>query len=256
MLTTQALRLRRIRLRILTTLSNGDLSNLKSWLQANKLSLNVAKTHSLVIGSRKRLKDISDAKEAKPSLVVGEENASIVENIKYLGVIVDKYLSWDKQISALTKKVSRGLGMLRFSKKYLPIVTVQKMYRSLVEPYFRCSCPVWGVAGVSAINKLQKLQNRAARIVTNSAYDASGLPIIRKLGWPTINELIEPETLKMVYKSVNDLAPTYLAEMLVRLSDSSKRELRNTKTDLAVPLDRSASRAGAGGVSVFFLISD
>ena len=31
---------------------NDDLSNLKSWLQANNLSLNVAKTHSLVIGSR------------------------------------------------------------------------------------------------------------------------------------------------------------------------------------------------------------
>ena len=90
---------------------NGDLSNLKSWLQASKLPLNVAKTHSLVIGSRKRLGGISDAKEAKPSLVVGEENVSIVENIRYLGVIVDKYLSWDEQISAVTKKVSRGLGI-------------------------------------------------------------------------------------------------------------------------------------------------
>ena len=130
--------------------------------------------------------------------------------------------------------------MLRFSKKYLPIVTVQKMYRSLVEPHFRYSCPVWGVTGVSAINKLQKLQNRAARIVTNSAYDASALPIIRKLGWPTINELIESETLKIVYKSVNDLAPKYPAEMLVRLSDSSKRELRNNKTNLAVPRRKAA----------------
>ena len=61
----------------------------------------------------------------------------------------------------------------------------------------------------------------------NSAYDASALPIIRKLDWPTINELIESETLKMVYKSVNDQAPTYLAEMFVRVSDSSKRVLRN-----------------------------
>ena len=198
----------------------------------------LTKTHGLVIGSRKRLKDISDDKEANLSLVVGEENVSIVENIKY--VIVDKCLSWDEQISAVTKKVLRGLGMLRFYKKFLPIVTIQKMYRSLVKPYFRYSCPVWGVAGVSAINKLQKLQNRAARIVTSSAYDASVLPIIRKLGWPTINELIESETLKMVYKSVNGQAPTYLAEMFIRLSDSSKRQLRNTKTDLTIPRRKSA----------------
>ena len=102
------------------------------------------------------MKDVSDDRVAKPSFVVGEENVSIAENIKYLGVIVDKHLSWDEQISSVTKKVSRGLGMLRFSKKHLPIVTVQKMYRSLVEPYFRYSCPVWGVAGINAINRLQK----------------------------------------------------------------------------------------------------
>ena len=76
--------------------------------------------------------------------------------------------------------------------------------------------------------------------VTNSAYDASALPIIKKLGWPTINELIESETLKMVYKSVNNQAPIYLTEMFVRLSDACKRELRNTKTDLAVPRRKSA----------------
>ena len=109
------------------------------------------------------------------------------------------------------------------------------MYRSLVELYFRYSCPVWGVSGTNFINWLQKLQNRAARIVTNSAYDASALPIIRKLGWPTVNELIESETSKMVYKLASDQAPIYLAEMFVRLSDICKRELRSTKTDLAVP---------------------
>ena len=109
-----------------------------------------------------------------------------------------------------------------------------------MEQYFRYSCPVWGVAGSNAINRLQKLQNRAARIVTNSAYNASALPIIRKLGSPTINELIESETLKMVHKSVNKQAPIYRTEMFVRLSDACKRELRNTKTDLAIPLRKSA----------------
>ena len=109
-----------------------------------------------------------------------------------------------------------------------------------MEPYFGYSCPIWSVAGVSAINKLQKLQNRAARIVPNSAYDASALPVIRKLGWPTINELIESETLKIVYKLVNNQAPTYLTEMFFRPSDLSKRKLCNTKADLAVPARKLA----------------
>ena len=97
-----------------------DLSNLKSWLQGNKLSLNVAKTNSLVVGSRKRLNDVSVDKVAKPSFEVGEENVSTLDN--------KNYLSWEEYILALTKKVSRGLGMLHSTKKYLHIVTknVQK----------------------------------------------------------------------------------------------------------------------------------
>ena len=83
-------------------------------------------------------------------------------------------------------------------------------------------------------------ENRAAKIVTNSAYAASALPITRKLSCPTINELIESETLKMVYKSANNQAPINLTEMFLWLSDACKRELCNTKTDLAVPRCKSA----------------
>ena len=99
--------------------------------------------------------------------------------------------------------------MLRFSKKYLPIATVKNMDRSLVEPSLRYSYPLWGNTGINAIDKSQKLQNRAVRIVTNSAYDTSALKLIRKLGWITINELIESEALEMVYKSVNNQVATY-----------------------------------------------
>ena len=101
--------------------------------------------------------------------------------------------------------------------------------------YVHC-CPVWGVCGITALDKLQKLQNRAARIVTNSPYNASALSIIRKLGWQTVNDLIVEETLKMVYKCTNDKAPSYLACLFGRLSETRTWELRNTKTDLRVPL--------------------
>ena len=125
--------------------------------------------------------------------------------------------------------------------------SVQTMYKSLLEPYFRYCCPVWGqqylsvacLWGITALDKLQKLQNRAARIVTNSPYNASALPIIRKLGWQIVKDLIVNETLKMVYKCTNDEAPSYLACLFDRLSETSTREFRNTETDLRVPFLRT-----------------
>ena len=90
--------------------------------------------------------------------------------------------------------------------------------------------------GTTALNKLQKLPNRAARIVTNSPYRMSVPPITRQLGRQTVKKLIETETVKMVYGSINHQAPEYLTGLFQRLSETCARQLCNTSTDLYVPL--------------------
>ena len=111
---------------------------------------------------------------------------------------------------------------------------------SVVEPYFRFCCPVWDVCGTTALNKLQKLQNRADRIVTSSPYRISAPLVIRQLGSQTVKELIETETVKMVYRSINHEAPEYLTGLFQRLSETCARQLRNTSTDLYVRLLKTA----------------
>ena len=59
------------------------------------------------------------------------------------------------------------------------------------------------------LNRLQKLQNRAARIATSSPYDASSQPLLKELEWPTVKELIETETAILAYRSMNEEAPNY-----------------------------------------------
>ena len=113
------------------------------------------------------------------------------------------------------------------------------MYRSIVEPYLRYCCTVWGCCTEADLKRLQILQNRAARIVTNSAYDAHSLPLIKGLGWLTLKELIRFETATTVFKSVNQLCPDYMAQMFQRQREQAMRTLRNTETDLKLPLFRT-----------------
>ena len=94
--------------------------------------------------------------------------------------------------------------MLQYVKQYLPLKIIQKMDTSLIEPYFRYCYPVWGCIGTITLLKLQKLQNRAARVATNSCFDAPSEPLIQQLGWPTIEQLIELETIKVVYKALHN----------------------------------------------------
>ena len=115
------------------------------------------------------------------------------------------------------------LDSLNMPKKLLPQDTLCKMYRGIVEPHLRYCCSVWGACGGTRLQELQKLQNRAARIVTNSRYDSSASALIKTLNWPTVADVIKAETACMVYKSINDLDPDYLSEFFTKNSASSRK---------------------------------
>ena len=98
------------------------------------------------------------------------------------------------------------------------------------------------------IEKLQKLQNRAAKLVTNSPFDATALPVIRALQWPTVRELIDFESQKIVFRSLNGDAPSYMNKMFTRVNDSTVRSLRNAEVNLTLP-----SLKSEGGQKCFLL---
>ena len=83
---------------------NNDLQSLKSWLDENKLSLNVAKTQSILIGSRYKIRAVEQPDNQKPSLHIGDEAISIITSTKYFGFQVDQFLNWDEHLVTITKK--------------------------------------------------------------------------------------------------------------------------------------------------------
>ena len=90
------------------------------------------------------------------------------------------------------------------------------------------------------IQLLQKLQNRAARIVTNSSFDAAIKPMLESLGWKTIQQLIDTQSKIVTFKSLKNLAPKYLCELFNKNSACSSRNLRNTNTDVRLPKKNTA----------------
>ena len=95
---------------------------------------------------------------------------------------------------------------------------------------------MWGCSGSNTLLELQKLQNGAARILIKNAFDSPSSPIIKKLGWMKIAALISFESTQLVFKSLNNQAPQYICNLFQRNSDCSSRDLRNTTTDLRLPM--------------------
>ena len=123
---------------------NADLIALKGWLEGNKLWFNVAKTEAMITGSNKKLRKIDTPDAPKPQFRIGSEDVKPVSDVKYLGVQVDQELKFTNHLTTVMKKISKGIGILRYAKQHLPPATIGTMYRSLIEPYFRYCCPVWG----------------------------------------------------------------------------------------------------------------
>ena len=106
-----------------------------------------------------------------------------------------------------------------------------------------------GLLWETEIDRLQKLQNRAAHIVNNSSYDVPSMPLIRSLGWETIDDLINQEIKTIALTSVNNFAAHYLIDLFTRNSHSSSHNLRYTVSEVQIPkkkhqMDRNVSRIG------------
>ena len=183
------------------TALNEELRRLDRWLQGNKLSLNVAKTRSILITTKQTKKYLTATNQALQP--IREEHIEVICHSKYLGVQTDEILIWKNQIKSVTEKVSRAIGFLKYAKHFLPEAIVKTLYTSVVEPHFQYCCSVWGCCNSTDILQLQRLQNRAARIVTNSHFDAPSKPLIQSLDWKTIEELINRQVNLTVFKCLN-----------------------------------------------------
>ena len=158
---------------------NNDLRKLDSWLQGNKLSLNVAKTHSMLICTKQKHSSLKNQDKVL-KLKMRNNELEVVKTTKHLGLQIDQSLDWKEQIKAVPTKVSRAVGFLKHAKSFLPKEALQTLYTGIVGPHFWYYCSVWGCAGLTDIKQLQKLQSRAARIITNSSFDAPGRPLMNQ----------------------------------------------------------------------------
>ena len=199
---------------------NSELNELKQWLQGNKLSLNVLKTQALIVGSQPKIKKICDKTVEYPQLFIGDSQDKTVDRTKDLYVMIDRSLNWDEHINNLFTKVSRAIGFLKYSRKFLPQNTLSEMYRGIVEPQFRFCCSVWGCCGLTKLQTLQKLQNRAARIVVKRSFDAPAMTLIPSLNWPIVDDIIRSETATTMYKLINSLLLRALSNLFTKKIDS------------------------------------
>ena len=227
---------------------NSDLAHVRNWLIENKLQMHPSKSKLMFIGSSYNLNN----KNSEQPVVVNNIPVSRTDTHKCLGVQMDEKLSWDSHIDMICKKASAGIGAMRRIKPFVPVDTLEKVYKSLVQPYFEYCSPLWDNCGKLLKDKLQRFQSRAARVLTGANYDMRSADIIETLSWDTLDARRIRAKSSLMYKILNDdTAPNLRNSFVKRNVDQTDYHLRSSATDLTLPkpkrefLKRSFKYSGA-----------
>ena len=111
--------------------------------------------------------------------------------------------------------------------------------KSSSEPIFSENCR-WVLlnCGKTLPNKLQKLQNRAARVITSSNFDVEVDSLFHKLSWKNLKSQRQIRNAWMVFKSLNGLVPEYLKSKFIKRNESNYSP-RDSVKKLVVPFPRT-----------------
>ena len=218
----------------------SEIDKVNIWFKPNRLVVNASKCCSMLIGSRQKLGSTS----TQTSLGLFLDNTEIENrsSYKYLGLHLDSNLKFDEMIDDICKKLRCRTALIQRVKHFLQSNHLCTLYYAFIQPFIDYCLLLWGHASNSNISRIQRFQNRSARIVTNVYdYSQAGISIVKNLEWLNVYERKEFLYCLMVHKSIYGSAPHYLSDQLTFLNDISNRETRqNDLNILHVPFTKSA----------------
>ena len=106
-----------------------------------------------------------------PYAFINNQPIKRVRSSKSLGVYIDERLAWTEQIDKASKKISSAIGGLKQVRPFVDKETAIIIYKSLIQPIFYYCDIVWDNLPLTQAIPLQKLQNRAARVINQVGYD-------------------------------------------------------------------------------------
>lgn len=159
---------------------NNDFSKVITWCEQWQMTVNFEKTVFMRITHKKC-----------PLLFSYSTNnitLSEVMHYKYLGLWITNNLSWTKHIDTVTASALRKLFFLRRSLKSATPNVRSLAYNSIIRPALEYAVIIWDPFTATSINKLERIQRKAARFIFNKHGRASVSELLRQCDFSSISE--------------------------------------------------------------------
>ena len=205
-------------IRILETVVNTELKKLHDWLASNKLSLNIQKTNFIIFHPYQKHLNYQPTIEV---FDIDAETYTPIQNknyVKYLGILIDKNLTWKHHIDHISTRISKTVGLLAKLRHHIPFHTLLKIYQSLILPYISYGITVWGQASNTLFTKILLLQKRALRLMHFAHRNKHAVPLFVETKVLPINFLYFKSVINLMHDIYTKTAPPNILNMFKEIS--------------------------------------
>ena len=183
-------------------------SEIDSWMVCNKLKLNRGKTELLILSARHR---------PPPSIEYVDVSGERIESspsARNIGVIFDEHMSLDKHVTSTCKACFFHLRNISKIRDCLSVADTEKLVHAFITSKLdNTNSLLYGLPKF-LIDRLQNVQNAAARVVTRTRKYDHIKPVLKQLHWLPVSQRIDYKILLLTFKALNGQAPSYITELL------------------------------------------
>ena len=123
---------------------NSELKKLYLWLASNKLTLNTKKTNFVIFHPYQKSVDYLPQLKIFDTDTNQYVSLEMKNYVKYLGILIDKNLSWKIHIDNVATKLSKTVGLIAKLRHFVSQHTLLNIYHALILPYLSYGLIVWG----------------------------------------------------------------------------------------------------------------
>lgn len=223
---------------------NADLERIYNRINQNKLKLNVQKTKLMIITNKKSII------KNNINIKINNVRLDIVEQVKYLGVIIDEDLNFKQNCDYVTRKMAHKTSILRRVGKKLNMQQKIYVYKSIIEAHLNYCSTILFLSNETEIQRIQIIQNRCMRNILRVDRIYSNAQLLTTLEFLNVKQIITLNSMISLYKIINNLLPQYLCNK-IRMNNENerKRTLRNRNE---IEVDRRRGQKKFTQNSLFF----
>ena len=206
----------------------------RKWMMTNDLKMNDEKTEVMFIGNSKILSRLQ-----RENICVGDKIISPKSTVKSLGVTLNEEMKLVNHVSNQCRTAYIHLRSLSRIKPYLMAESLQTLVHAFITSKLDYCNSLYLGSPNYVIDRLQSVQNSAARLITGSKKNEHITPILYDLHWLPVHQRIKFKVLLILFKSKHHMCPSYITSLFSDYHPS--RDLRSSNSELLhIPFSRSS----------------